>query len=312
MKELLRLNYNLSDMIEVVDNENYCSFLFNDKKYYFVPYFRSEEDLNDLVSLNNELAMRKIPTSNFVLNKNSQFITYEGNNKYILFETPLNISKEYNVLDMISFSEQLVVSNKKSVLYRNSWGDLWSSKVDYFEYQVAQLGKDKPIILNSFSYYVGLAENAIAYVNNTNKNYQRSIYENITLQRKRINFPNIQLNYFNPLNYIIDIEVRDIASYFKSLFFNSYDELWIEVNAYLKRKCLSIYGYQLLYARLLYPSYYFDVYEKVMEDEVSEEELVKFINKADDYESFLKDMYYAISSYVQIEPIEWIVNKKES
>ena len=98
----------------------------------------------------------------------------------------------------------------------------------------------------------------------------------------------------------------------KSLFFNSYDELWIEVNAYLKRKRLSIYGYQLLYARLLYPSYYFDVYEKVMENEVSEEELVKFINKADDYESFLKDMYYAISSYVQIEPIEWIVNKKES
>lgn len=312
MKELLRLNYNVSNMIEIVDNENYCSFLFNDKKYYFVPYFRSEEDLNDLVSLNNELAMKKIPTSNFVLNKNNQFITYNENNKYILFETPLNISKEYNVLDMISFSEQLVVSNKKSVLYRNSWGDLWSSKIDYFEYQVAQLGKDKPIILNSFSYYVGLAENAIAYVNNTNKNHQRSVYENITLQRKRINFPNIHLNYFNPLNYVIDIEVRDIASYFKSLFFNSYDELWIEVNAYLKRKHLSIYGYQLLYARLLYPSFYFDVYEKVMEDKISEEELVKFINKANDYEKFLKDMYYAISSYASIEPIDWIVNKKES
>ena len=312
MKELLKANYNISNEIDVIENDSYCSFLFNEKKYYFVPFYRSEEDLKDLINLNEELIVKNIPTSRFVLNKFNQFITVFDNKKYILFETDLNISREYNVLDMVKFSEQLIVNNKKSVLYRNSWGDLWSSKIDYFEYQVAQLGKDKSIILKSFSYYVGLAENAIAYVNNTNKNYQRSVYENITLQRKRIIFPNIQLNYFNPLNYVIDIEVRDVASYFKSLFFNSYEDLWIDVNSYLKRKRLSIYGYQLLYARLLYPSYYFDVYEKVMEGILSEEELVKIINKASDYEKFLKDIYFAILKYASIEPIDWILNKKES
>ena len=312
MKELLKANYNISNEIDIVENNFYCSFLFGEKKYYFVPYYRSEDDLKDLLTLNEELIAKNIPTSKFLLNKFNQFITFDENKKYILFETDLNISKEYNVLDMIKFSEQLIVNNKKSVLYRNSWGDLWSSKIDYFEYQVAQLGKDKSIILKSFSYYVGLAENAIAYVNNTNKNYQRSVYENITLQRKRIIFPNVQLNYFNPLNYVIDIEVRDIASYFKSLFFNSYEDLWIEVHSYLKRKRLSIYGYQLLYARLLYPSYYFDVYEKVMDDTLSEEELVKIINRASDYEVFLRDIYFAILKYASIEPIDWIVNKKES
>ena len=311
MKEHLQKNYNLNEKIEILEQNSYCSFLFNDKKYYFVPYFRSDEELNDLIAMNEELLIKGIPTSRFILNKNNQYISIYQNQKYILLESDLTISKEYNVLDMVSFAEKLVISNKKNVLYRNRWSELWASKIDYFEYQVAQLGKNKPVILNTFSYYVGLAENAITYINNTLKKYQISIYEKITLQRKRIIFPNIQLNYFNPLNYIIDIEVRDIASYFKSLFFNSYDDLWIEVNAYLKRKKLSVFGYQLLYARLLYPSYYFDIYEKVMEDQLDEEALIPIINKSVSYELFLNKMYFEISKYAPIEAIDWIINKKE-
>lgn len=312
MKEILKKFYHLNENIDVLECEDHCSFLFGEKKYYFVPYFRSEEELSDLLHLNDELILKGVPTSRFIQNIDNQYITIVNDKKYILFESPLNISKEYNVLDMISFAELLKTSNKKSILYRNQWGELWSSKVDYFEYQIAQLGKDKPIILNSFSYYVGLAENAISYVNNTLNNHQISIYESITLQRKRIGFPNIQLNYFNPLNYVIDIEVRDIASYFKSLFFNSFDDLWIEVDAYFKRKRLSIYGYQLLYARLLYPSYYFDIYESVMEGKVEEKELLKIINKSSYYELFLKQMFLEISKYAPIEAIAWIVNKEES
>ena len=224
---------------------------------------------------------------------------------------PLNDNTEYNVLDMIDLAKILVVGNKKSILYRNNWADLWSSKVDYFEYQIRQLGKDKTIILNSFSYYIGLAENAIIYVNNTTKKYQISVNEKITLQRKRVVFPNIALNYFNPINYVIDIEVRDIASYFKSLFFNSYEDLFIEVNAYFKKRKLGIYGYQLLYARLLYPSFYFDIYEKVIEGDLDEETLIPIINKANDYELFLKDMYKIISKYAPIERVDWLLKKEE-
>lgn len=312
MKELLIKNYNLHGSTEILENDTYCTFLWNEKKYYFIPYFRSDDELGELLQLNDELLKKGIPTSKFIPNIYNQFISKNEKGKFILLEFPLNISKEYNVLDMVNYANILQVSKKKSVLYRNSWGELWSKKVDYFEYQVTQLGKDKPIILNSFSYYVGLAENAISYVNNTVKNHQISIYETITLQRKRILFPNIQLNYFNPLNYVVDIEVRDIASYFKSLFFRDYANLWIEVNAYFKRKRLSLFGYQLLYARLLYPSYYFDIYEKIMEGNLDENELLPIINKADEYEAFLKQMYYEIIKYAPIEKIDWIVNKKES
>ena len=187
---------------------------------------------------------------------------------------------------------------------------MWSKKIDYFEYQIRELGKGKEGILNSFSYYVGLAENAIAYVNQTKRTYNREPIDIISLSHRRIFMPNIKLNYFNPLSFIFDLEVRDVAEYIKSLFFygeGAYDELEL----FLKLRTLSIYGYQMLYARLLYPSYYFDLYEKIMIEKCTQEELIKIISKKDEYEMFLQQVYHLISKYVRIDGIGWIINKKE-
>lgn len=309
MKELLKLFYNIEGYT-IVDQENNF-FSMQEHKFVLVPYTRSESELEDLVNLNEELIQKGLPTARFILNKQKSFLTLYENKKYVLLELVSPLEQEYTCLDMISFADKLVIKSQKSILIRNNWAELWSSKIDYFEYQIRQLGKDKPIIINSFSYYVGLAENAIAYVNNTTKKYQITINDHITLQRKRINFPNLQKDYFNPLNYILDLEVRDIASYFKSIFFSSYDDLFIEVNAYLKRRKLSIYGYQLLYARLLYPSYYFDIYEKIMEGKEKESALLPIVNQVEAYEKFLREMYFLLTKYAPIEKVDWLVNKKE-
>ncbi len=310
MKELLKEYYNVYDN-DIVENDTFSYFIFHDKKYLFMPYVRSEEEFKDLLVLNEELIKKGFPTGKFIPNKENSFFTLYEKKKYVLLEMDLNNHTEYNVIDMINFANLLVVKNTDTILYRNHWAELWSSKIDYFEYQVSQLGKDKLVILNSFSYYVGLAENAISYVNSTNKKYQKTSNEKITLQRKRVVFPNIALNYFNPIYYVIDIEIRDIASYFKSLFFNSYEDLWIEVKAYLNTRKLSIYGYQMLYARLLYPSFYFDIYEKVMEGVMEEDALIPVINKVEEYEDFLKDMYELLTKYAPIERVEWLLKKKE-
>ena len=311
MKELLKTYYNVFNTINIVEDTNYTYFIYNSQKYLLTLFNRSEEELKDIIALNQELLTKNIPTAKFVINNYNSILTSFNNQQYILLVMPLQLDQEYNVLDMIELSKKLVVKVKKSILYRNNWASLWSSKMDYFEYQISQLGREKYLVINSFNYYVGLVENAIAYVNNTTRKYQISINEHITLQHKRIDFPNLSINYFNPLNYIIDIEVRDIASYFQALFFNSYEDLFIEVNAYFKRKKLSIYGYQLLYARLLYPSFYFDTYEKIMAGEEEEKALLTFIAKRVEYEEFLKDMYFIILKYAPIEPINWLINEKE-
>ena len=118
--------------------------------------------------------------------------------------------------------------------------------------------------------------------------------------------PNYKLNFLNPLSFIFDLEVRDIAEYIKSAFFAGVDAL-----SYLKETLriakFSVYSLELLYARLLYPSYYFDIYEAIMNDLESEEKLIPIIEKADDYEDFLRDAYLEINKYAPIEGIDWLI-----
>lgn len=311
MKDILKYNYNIFDL-DIIENDKYCYFLKNNKKYYLVPYLRSEEELKDIINIVDELIMKNKSFSKIIFTNTGDLFAIKDNQKYVLVEMGLNDSNELNIIDMLKINNDLIIKNNNSVLLRSNWGDLWSKKIDYFEYQIRELGKDKKIVINSFSYFIGLAENAIAYYIYTLKTLKPTEMEHLSLQRRRIIYPNTYLNYFNPINYVIDYEVRDIASYLKSMFFKTdYKEVMIELEAFLKNKRFSPFGYQIFLARLMYPSYYFDIYERIIEENLSEQELIPIISKIDDYERFLKDVYTKISQYVPIEPIEWLLIKKE-
>ena len=203
----------------------------------------------------------------------------------------------------------MLINSPKSHLYRISWAKLWSDKIDYFEYQISELGQGKDLILNSFSYYIGLGENAISYVTNTLNKYKPTNLDKICLSHRRIKFPNYKLNYFNPLSFIFDYEIRDIAEFIKSAFFSNEDALNYLKQA-LKTTNFSIFSLSLLYARLLYPTYYFDLYEQIMNNEENEEKLIPLIEKIDNYEKFLQEAYLEINKYAPIDRIEWLLKKE--
>ena len=263
----------------------------------------------DLIEVSKELKIRGIECHDILMNKFGILITNVYGNNYILLKPLKDMYEQYDIKSMISFNRNLHLTPNKSKLYHNAWGKLWSDKIDYFEYQIHELGKDKDIILDSFSYYIGLGENAISYVNNTNIKYQRTQQDRICLSHRRIKYPNYKLNYLNPLSFIFDLEVRDIAEYIKSAFFAKEDALNYLKEA-LKLNHFTIYSLELLYARLLYPSYYFDIYENVMNHTEKEEKLIPIIDLANEYEDFLKSAYIEINKYAPIEGIDWILNKK--
>ena len=43
--------------------------------------------------------------------------------------------------------------------------------------------------------------------------------EKVVLSHRRINYPCMEYEFYNPLEYIFDIQVRDISEYLKSMFF---------------------------------------------------------------------------------------------
>ncbi len=305
MKSDIEYFYNIK-IEKLYNKENYYYFYYEFNTYYFIPTTRPIEDFQDIIKVENELANKGIFCHQFINNKEGKIITVLDEIKYVMLKIQME-NEEIDLIDLAKFQNSLILTREKSKLYRNDWALLWSEKIDYFEYQIREIGKEKDLILNSFSYYVGLAENAISYVNNANENYLKDYI--LTLSHKRIYYPNYSLNFYNPLAFIFDLRVRDVAEYLKQSFIKNSDPL-LELKYYLKNNKLSNYEYHMLYARLLYPSYYFDLYEKIMANEIEENVLVDIISKTDEYEIFLKDVYNLICLYTPLTKVDWLLKKE--
>ncbi len=305
MKEIINYYYNL-DLIDITEYNNYSTFKYNGEEFYFVFFNRTEEELKDILDLSYELKMKGIRVHDIIPNIYNSPLTKVGENYYLLLKLNANKDEKINFIEMCEFLSKVKLNQKNSKLYRNNWGELWSKKVDYFEDQISAIGKDKKIVLDSFSYFIGLAENAICYVNKINKVMSLGENDAITLSHRRIFYPNINLNYLNPLSFIFDLEVRDVAGYLKVEFYNGDDAL-LDLKTYLKIKKLTPYSYHMLYARLMYPSSYFDIYEDIMNNDGDEEKLIPVIKRIDEYEEFLKNAYLEISKYTNLERIDWLL-----
>ena len=306
MKDTISFYYNIDiDTLEEKDGKYH--FKYQNRDFFFVFFNRNLEELEDLLDCISEMQKKGIDIHGILINKDNSILTKINEYNYILFSVN-NCSETYDIFDIIDMNNKLTLNNYNSKLYRNNWENLWMQKVDYFEYQIRELGLDKQVIKNSFSYYIGLAENAISYVHNVKLKYPSQ--GTIVLSHRRIFYPNYKLNYLNPLSFIFDLEVRDIAEYLKAMFFSDDDESEVleELKSFLKIKRLTIYEYNMFYARLLYPSYYFDIYEEVMNKERSEEDLLKIISKNKNFEEFLKKAYLEITKYAILEKVEWIIN----
>ncbi len=309
MKELISYYYNF-DILEIKENKYYYKFNYLNDTYYFVFFNRLESELKDIINLSQELKYKGIMVHDIIINRFNSYLTKVGDLNYLLLKINSLESTSVNFMDLVNSLDKLRLNQKTSNLYRNNWGELWSNKIDYFEYQIKEIGKDKKIIVDSFSYYVGLTENAISYVNKINKVIGKSEQDYITLSHRRLFFPNTNLNYLNPLSFIFDLEVRDIAEYLKSEFFQSKEDAYLDLKMFLQVKKLTPYSYHLLYARLLYPSYYFDLYDEVMNNNLEEEVMLKVIKEVDNYEKFLEFAYLEISKYTNLERIDWLIKKE--
>ena len=64
-----------------------------------------------------------------------------------------------------------------------------------------------------------IAENAILYAKNTNIELKPVLSDYLTISHKRITNQTTLFDLYNPLELIIDLNVRDVAEYIKFKFF---------------------------------------------------------------------------------------------
>lgn len=299
MKNLLNHFYHVyPDKVFKVKNVYY--FYIDDIKYYFVEFNRNIEEINTLVELTNTLFNKNIKVHTFIKTIDDTFFVKYMNDIYVLLRVNCDETEEIDIYDIVKFNNLIAVDT--DILFKNDWSVRWSTQVDKFEDQVLEYNNEYSIMIGCFDYYIGLAENAISYLKTVDME-DRVNY----LSHKRIKMP---LNYgmlYNPLNFMFDSKIRDIAEYIKLKFFNSEFD-FDEMVKFIDEGAFDINDIKLLYARLLYPTYYFDFFEKVINDDANEERFNRVIELSSNYEEFLKEFYNWIKLKYPLQPVDWIVN----
>ncbi len=314
MNNYIDYYYNLyPNTIEKV-GRNYRFFL-NNEKYYIIMYERNLEEMDTLVKLNKEMIERGSLVHEIVLTKDGKAVFLCDNNSYALLRVYINENIPIKIEDIFYMLDYNDTIKPNNIIGRMNWANLWSSKVDYFEYHIGHLIKKYPYIYKTIDYYLGLAENAISYVKDI-----KTPASLISICHRRIGVTSTLFDLYNPFNLVIDYKVRDVAEYIKSVFFygeNSCVEGVVNSENMIVDKCNIILerifkkyifdneALKLLFARLLFPSYYFDLYENVIDNSLNENVISCIIKKSSAYEEFLK----IILLKTPIPYVEWLASK---
>lgn len=278
MKNAIRYYYQIE-----VSNLEYHNHRYEFESYALVEIYRQLD-----FSIYEYLIQNNYPIYQIIKNKDQNYITnIDGKNYILLF-------LHYPYLITLETLEQFQIpTNEKKIL---PWNELWMEKVDFYEKHVSTITSIK--IKNSFFYYIGLTENAISFYQYIKKDATLYISHN----RMEYDF-----DYWNPSNLIIDYKSRDIAEYVKRKFFEDTLNL-SDLYLYFYRTQFEEIDYLLFYARMLYPSYYFDCYDKIILGD-SENCLDIYLEKIENYECLLRNLYFSFSQFIFMPKIDWIIDK---
>lgn len=300
MKNFIKFFYNMK-----VTNTNFINnyYEFNHNNNYYRLYMLNEEyniyNYNNIYTINKELINNTL-MSEIILNKDKNIITTYHNINYILLKINCNINKNITLEEIDYLSKVKIVNNNKS-----NWGLLWSKKIDYLEELISENGKKYPQVVNSFNYFIGLSENAISYYNNIDIDNNMMHY----ISHKRLKPTDKVDSLYNPLNIIYDYRVRDVAEYIKNSFWTDNHNIYNELNNYLYKNNLSLNEVKLLISRVLFPSFYFDLYEDIFNYNKDEKILNNIISRIDEYEEYLNSIIIYFKRFYPIDEIEWLKKK---
>ncbi len=294
MKNAINYYYNIDVEDIHQKNKNY-KFNYNNEQYVFTLF---EDDISNITNIYNihiQLLQNGLYCHQIILNVNNEILTFIDGKYYILMKISIN-NKKIDIDDIVNFSRNYIV-------YRNDytvkdWVELWSKKTDYIEYQVSQFGIKYQLISSSAAYYIGLSETAISYLNN-NK-VKSEVY---SISHRRLKYNSTLFDLYNPINFIIDIPIRDICEYLKDMYFETEEDI---IN-YIYKLNFDRQSAVLFFSRLLYPTYYFDAIESCIDNEAEEKSILKYVNKVNKFESILSNIMKYYKKIYNLEVIEWLI-----
>ena len=290
MKNVIYSYYNIM-VYNIYNIDNNYYFYYNDEMYLLCLVLG---DTNIVKEVYDIIIRNKINCFKIISNVHNDFFVKVENNNYVLLKVNGILKYEYSIFDF-----KYIILNKNGY----NWGKLWGDRLDYYEIQLRELGLKYQNLLNSFGLYKGIAENAILYYNLTMNKYNDRL--DVGLVHNRIKYPCYLLNYENPVNYVVDYNVRDVAEYIKSYTLSdSYDFLYI--TKILDHYKFNKKSFNLLYSRILYPCFYFDIFDNIILEDANDDDISGVLDNYNKYINMLKEIYLKYKDKYEMFKIEWL------
>lgn len=305
MKNTINYYYNLNPN-KINQIFNYYYFYINNELYYFIVYNKNAKDIRAIYDFNQEMLHKNVLVNEIINNRNGNILTYVNQVPYILTKINVNINKPIALAE-ISYLSGVLISYPKELM-RANWANLWINKIDYLEYHQEQNYQKFPLLANSFNYFVGLSENAISYLNQTVAKYKPEKSDVGVISHDVMLMDDTVYSLYDPQNMIIDHKARDLAEYIKISFFKDNYSIFDELDEYFKYHYFSFYGIQLVMSRVLWPSFYFEVYDGILRNQINESVILKITSRIEEYERYLADVFSYFHKYYPIDDVAWITH----
>lgn len=304
MKNFINYYYNLNIYNISLNNGRY--FFYNGTDRYMLKlYENNPNNLSSYVELSYQLKKYEHFFS-LIINRDNQYITVIDNKMYVLLKLSNIENYKMSIFD-IKNDFYVNVDNKVSVLNHFYWISLWENKIDYFEEWFSSRMDSYKNIFPLFYYFIGLAEDALLYLKETEKEEVKQKSDQLVVSHYRMHLEYELYDYYDPTNIIIDHASRDISEYIKSSFVNKVWDIDM-LRDYLALHSFSKYGLRMILARILYPSFFFDYVEEMIMSN-KEINLLYLENRLIEFEGFIKQVCLFLADEYNIPVIPWIVKK---
>lgn len=294
-------NFNIEDLH--FSNEKY--FFSHEQKKYMLKICNNL----DILAYYTELSSQLYQYDYFFIiipNIDNHYITWIDNKPYVLFQLSNIINDKISIFDIrVDFFINL--NSKISTLNRFPWIQLWENKIDYFEEWFSSKQDSYKNIYPLFHYFIGIAENALLYLKENEKEETKEQSDQLVISHNRL-VQNYELfDYYDPTNIIVDHASRDVSEYIKSTFLNRVWDLDM-MKDYLQKHYFSKYGLRVMYARILFPSFFFDYIEEMITNN-RDIDLLYLENRADEFQTFIKEISLFLQEKYDLPIIPWIIKK---
>lgn len=207
------------------------------------------------------------------------------------------------------------------------WKELWEQRLEQMEQVWNGLLFQSPedefeqMFIESFPYYMGVTENAIQYLVDTEIDDEPAEGDSGTVCHERFSAHSWGIKYQikNPFDWVFDHRSRDLAEWTRERYFRNnqtyQQDLARFFQEYQSVAPLSAFSWKLLYARIVFPLHYFECIENYysmqseQEKRFLEENLAKIIRQSKDYEHFVANFYQAAGAPVKqfhLPLLEWL------